>query len=1141
MPHAKHSKNFLKNKWMLLLFGAALCMIAVLILLPVAGKYYLTGWLIDNGADTAIIKRVKINPFTGKTSLLGVNVKIGSATVLSDADIFVDIDMLSLFKKQARVEHSVFNGVTLDIELYDDGRMRFGSYTTSPSVPAAKEKPESSSIPWTFMARQVDMSNCKVHFKMPGLDMTLDVDKASLIKFTTAPGDKSGSFTLAGAVNGTPVALDLSTLRIVPDIVAGGSVKIDGFSLDNLGDFLQPYLKPFTGKASLNGKVLFKLVEEEDIFVDYDGMLRVDKGHIAGDSFSVKGAPVHWEKGTIHFEMTEKSGISIDVNGRLTGKKIAVDIPDPVIKIREPNVAISGKVHVAIDDEVRVDTNAGFTLQHTTFSMPPLQAEAADIHWQVGKRRVQFNSGTKKKALSVQVRGELLADSPSFHDRDKNVRIAVSGSSLSWNGDTSYLLGLKAKDASVVHANGILQSNKLKFTLADTLQCDQQSLVAKGNAEVGLGQKITAGYDGSLDLKGTVLHTDVVASSADAIAWKGKGGFTLPADNKIKLDTDSRLLSKGLQAKLIATGMLFAQQSLDVKAKGAINLGKKVTVAGTGSLVADNFSIADGDRKNPVAVLKKFAIDSIDAPGGSEVKIKKARATGLEVNIPGRVPLNVTAPNITISDIRSKDLATVSTDRITAQSPVVTSLINKKNFAGLNSLEIRNVRAGLNHHITVDRINFDDLYFLKNSTKKNNATCKIAGARLSKIGWNPETGLRTGSLSFADLYCTLVREKDGGLIVGKKLAAMRNPDWKPEKIKKKPKKNDPSSTIALSQVTLRGKSGIHFEDHTLAVPFISNLDITTLQITGLDSGKPDKPASIKMAASMEKRAPLTVNGTIAPFLKDIGLHLKLSLKNYPLSRLSAYTVQSVGVALASGSMRLTSDISLKDRQLDMKNKVLLKQLKTSTISKELADKLDNQLPIPLDSALSMLRDRDDTISLDVPLSGPVDKLSVGISDILITALGKAIVPAASGYLVYALGPYGALAWVGMEVGSRMLEVRLPPVQFQPGEDQLPKKSADYFQRLAKILQDKPEADFRLCPKSSAWEFLSEKEKEELNEKSIQLGDEERKKLMKLGQQRARKIKDELIEKYNIDKDRLLICVTEIEEKKAAKPRVDIQM
>jgi len=175
------------------------------------------------------------------------------------------------------------------------------------------------------------------------------------------------------------------------------------------------------------------------------------------------------------------------------------------------------------------------------------------------------------------------------------------------------------------------------------------------------------------------------------------------------------------------------------------------------------------------------------------------------------------------------------------------------------------------------------------------------------------------------------------------------------------------------------------------------------------------------------------------------------------------------------------------------------------------------------------------------MSGPLDGLNVGISDVLITALGKAVVPAASGYLMYALGPYGALAWVGMEVGEKMLQIRLPPVEFTPAESEIPDSLQDYFNRLAKILQDKPEADFQLCPKSSAWEFISESKKETLDEKELELDDSDKEKLMQLGQERAQNIKDHLIQNYSIDKDRLLICITGIETEKSAKPRVDIQM
>ncbi len=1139
MNHPTTKKSFLKNKWLSAAGGTVLLAAIALLLLPVASKYYLAKWLLENGADTAVINTLRINPFAGRVSLKGVDVTMGEDTVLSDSDISFNIGWVSLLKKQAEVEKATLNGLTIEIELYKDGRMRFGSYTTDHSDSDTRAQSESTTTSWIALAGQVTLSNCTVHFKMPDLDITLQVDKASLINFTTAPGGKSGTFSLTGTVNGTPVNLNLNTLRVEPDIIAQGRVQVEGFELNSLVDFLKPSLSSFSGIASVDGTAMFKLSDSGDVFADYDGMIDLAQGHIAGDSFSVQGAPVRWKKGPIHFELTEEKGIIIDVDGSLTGKEIAVDIPDPVIKLREPAVAIDGKVRVLIADEVTVDTCAGFTLKHTTFSMPPLQAEAANVSWLGKGKCIKFNSGTRKKELSIQVQGELAAENPSFADGDNTVALAVNGSSLSWNGEVSYLLGLTDKAPSIVETNGRLTGADLELKLADQLEYGQGILTAEGKGKVSLGPGVAVHYNGTLGLKETDLKLATASSSGATINWQGKSDFSLGTENNIKLALDGKLNTTELAAQLKEPAMSFAQKSLTLATKGSVDLGRRTAVKGTASLQSNGFAILVDSSQTPLLALEQFTVDTIEAPGGETITIKQAMADGLEVNIQGNMPLKVTIPSITMSDMQTDDLATFKTRELSARSPVVVSLKNNKNLAGLETLAIRNIRAGLDRQITVDRVNFDEFFFLGKSAKKNDNICSIAGARLSKIGWSPEKGMSGESLSFADLFCTLIRDKAGNLILSKKLAAMSRPGKKVEKPAEAGA--SPGADIRLSRITLRGESGLHFEDHTLEVPFISNLAITTLQVKNIDSGNPTEPASIKMIGSVDKRAPLEVNGTIIPFRESPAVKMKIKLKNYPLAALSAYTVQSVGVALAGGQLKLKSKIKLKDNQLDMNNEIVLKKLETSTISKELAEKLDNQLPIPLDSALSMLRDSNGDITLNIPLSGPIDSLNVGISDILITALSKAIVPAASGYLMYTLGPYGALAWVGMKVGEKMLEIRLPPVVFAPGESAVPDELKDYFDRLAKILQDKPTEDFQLCPKSSAWELISESEKEKLNKKEPELSGKDREQLMALGQERAANIKEYLIRNYGIDKDRLLICTTRIEVEKSAKPRVDIQM
>jgi len=260
------------------------------------------------------------------------------------------------------------------------------------------------------------------------------------------------------------------------------------------------------------------------------------------------------------------------------------------------------------------------------------------------------------------------------------------------------------------------------------------------------------------------------------------------------------------------------------------------------------------------------------------------------------------------------------------------------------------------------------------------------------------------------------------------------------------------------------------------------------------------------------------------------------VKNYPLSHLSPYTAQAVGTALASGELKSDASISLKDDYLKVENKVVLQKLETKTLSPELAAQLNNQLPLPLDAALALLRDSKGNISLDIPVEGELSSLRVGLSSIIITALGKAIVPAASAYLVYALGPYGALAYVGTKVGQKMMQVSLPPVEFAPGQAELTLVKDDYLERVGKILADRPAMDLQLTPKVVASEFnpaaagkkgQEEKAPDDKTPAPAPPSPELTKKLEALGQKRAEALRQRLHDQFGVDTKRLMISETQI--------------
>jgi len=1093
-------KNAPKTVFLWIAAGIVLGTALFFVLLPSAARYYLPKWLVENGATRATLNNVDFNPFTGTAAVQGLTVIIDGVTVLSDADVTIDIGIAALFKRKLTLEEVILQDVTLNVELYQDGRIRIGSYT----VPATKApaSQESSSPSWTVLSQQLGLKNCTIHFKMPQLDFILHLDQGKLNNFSTDPKDPSGTFSCQGTINGAPLALDLKALRLLPDLIAKGDMTLANFPLEALEDFLSPTLHPFTGRASLDGTVQYSGRAHNDITVDYRGDIRLEKGHISGKAFSVQAAPLRWDKGSVHFAMNQQQGIVIETNGNLNGKKITVKLPEPLLQLKEDEAILSGPTRVTINDQVSVESCAALSLGQTSFTLPSFSTTTSELNWQGTKKCVSFHSGSKDKDLSALVQGKLSLQHTAFRSQKSKQQLSATSSGLFWHGTVNALRKAKRKKATTVTTKGTLALKDSAYAKESLLKAHQDSLKIAGKGMITLGASTQLHYDG-------------------------------------------RIQGDMLQASLINPALEIKQEAFSLTTNSTLTVAQALAYRGQVGLDVHGFTVQEKNSSSHLVHFQRCSIPRIEAPGGSIIKLDEIRTEGLALGIPGTIPLQLTLPKLTLNTLQTDDSALFTVAKISTQSPRLIASHNKTELAGIDDLEVRTISMGKDQHLTIRRINLDNFFFLGKNTDDPEALCRLASARASKIAWSPQQGIQARSLSLADLYSNIIREKDGHFTFNTMLAALHKPEEAvvaSQETREDPNKKTPPGTVPfqLNQLTIRGKSGLHFEDRTLAVPFINNLDFTTLQINDIDSTNPEQPVSIHGIGTLDKRAPLLVNGKFTPFSAPPAGKIKIKLKNYPVARLSSYTVQSVGVGLGSGTLKIKSKIRLKDNQLDIENNIRLKNLQTSTISKELADKLDNQLPLPLDSALSLLRDNQGTITLDVPIKGPVDKLHVGIADILITALGEAIVPATSGYLMYALGPYGALAWVGMKVGEQLLEIRLPAVHFSPGENDIPEKNKDYFERLAKILHDKPNEDLQLNPKSTAWELSGNNGKKEKNEKRT-LTEKERQTLLLLGQKRAQAIKEALERNYQIDKDRLLITTTMIETKSNAQPRVDISM
>jgi hypothetical protein len=904
-------------------------------------------------------------------------------------------------------------------------------------------------------------------------------------------------------------------------------------------------------------------------------------------------------KGSVTYGQQQAGGESlVKTDGLLLASNYFFFLADDKLSTREAAVTLEGQTSVQLGDTIVVENDGSLDIDGAELKMPGLAITEQRLQWQ-GKTLYDANHQGSGQHLATE--GALALGPFAYRGGAEESAISTGLDALDWKGSVTYGQ-LQAGGESLVKTDGLLLASNYFFSLADDkLSTREAAVTLEGQTSVQLGDTIVVENDGSLDINGAELKMPGLAITEQRLRWQGKtlydanhqgSGQHLATEGALALgpfayrggaegsaisagldtlgwkgsliygqqvggrdslvEIDGKLTAGMISAALEQLAMEFSQEKFQLSSKSALRIGEAVDLSGQTSFTLDNFTMTQDKANKPTLTLGNLEVAELNGLGGKNIALKKMLASDLAAVVPGPMPLDVDVAKIALTDFSTSDLARFTIDDLRLESPHAVSLHSGKELLHMDGLDMSTVTLSRDGSGSVESVRLDNFILLGvKEGGKEKAGARLGKGLLETLSWSADGDFSGGKLRFEDLVTTVIREKEGTLNLPRRLAEMKvdDPGAAAEKKDKGGEgqaepaagKNSKMARIKLGGLEVTGDSRVKFEDYTLVVPYITDLAIKEFKVSALDSASPGEITEVNLIGTLEQRAPLEVSGHLAPLKEQPTVKMKINLKNYPLSSLSAYTVQAVGIALASGQLAIKSQLALNDGVVDMENDVLLKKLQTKTISKELAADLDNQLPLPLDSALSTLRDKDGNIELNIPLQGPISELDVGISDVIITALSKAIVPAASGYLMYALGPYGALAYVGMKVGEKMLQVDLPPVQFELTETTVTDEHKKYLERVAGILTDKPETDIQICPQVVSWEFMSEQDREKNGAKEIEVNEKDREDLIALGQQRAEAVKQYLLRQHNIDEGRLLICDTQIAAEKDALPVVFLHL
>ncbi len=403
--------------------------------------------------------------------------------------------------------------------------------------------------------------------------------------------------------------------------------------------------------------------------------------------------------------------------------------------------------------------------------------------------------------------------------------------------------------------------------------------------------------------------------------------------------------------------------------------------------------------EGPIAVSPLSAALKVDAKGIDLVPLQPYFTDKVKVTVTsGAVSAS---GNLTLQATQENDIKAAFTGQASVAKFATVDKAKAEDFLKWKSLYLSGVNAGNNpFHVEINEVALTDFY--------------------SRLIINPDATLNVqGIVKSGPQTPEKVEAKES---VSNTAVAQ-----KPEEVK----------PIKIGKVTLQG-GNINFSDRFIKPNYSANLVQVGGRISGLSSEQ-NKQADVDLRGRLDNSAPLEITGKINPFSKDLYVDLTVDFKDIDLSPMTPYAGKYAGYTIEKGKLSLSLKYLIENRKLSAQNKVFLDQF-------TLGDKTDspNATKLPVRLAVSLLKDRNGAIKLDLPMAGSLDDPQFSVWGVIVQIITNILTKAAT----------APLALLGAAFGGSGGE-ELSSLEFDYGRFNLDGAAEEKLKTLATALADRP--------------------------------------------------------------------------------------
>lgn len=430
-----------------------------------------------------------------------------------------------------------------------------------------------------------------------------------------------------------------------------------------------------------------------------------------------------------------------------------------------------------------------------------------------------------------------------------------------------------------------------------------------------------------------------------------------------------------------------------------------------------------------------------------------------------------------------------------------------------------------------------------------------AGEAAQIVAWNAVTAaplnykdqrrLAIGALKLVGLQTWIVRQRQGELEINEWITTLTAPE---------PEAEQPSVTtspggeineplrVQIDVLEMTGDNRLTVKDQSIEPSFGAQLNGIYLRIADLDTGQPDQASPMALRAGVGRYGEIKLDGMVKPFAARPSADLEGEVKAIDLTAASPYLRLSLGQQVRQGTLSAELDLEINQGNLVSEADLTLYKLTlTPAPAATGADEVKDGLGMPLNTALALLRDRNDNIKLNLPITGDITAPTFSPNDAIRQAIFKAIKTAVVAF-------YAPLGLAAGAVADLATALKFQPVSFTPGSVQLEAQQTENLDQVVAKLKQRPAVRLVVCsPGTESDRAVLAKQKAEEEQFFLDFTEAEPKPgeipnalLLDLANQRIQVVSEYLIEQ-GLGADRLILCSPELASNPNAKPRVELSL